>query len=184
MDTDPPEDSEPSVSDREIRKLETIHRVAAETINRQVDRFHVLEQKVWRHSALLGVILGAFAISAPRALQTLRNGTGVASCLFGASYFGTLVISGAGLLCFIMAMQYEVLRTDPIKRDEDFVDRHGEKSYARSLVDLARSAEEGFKDNRPAFDRKEFWSRWGWRSLPLALVLAAVALATFAFMQL
>lgn len=180
----PAGDDDP-LSDRRIQHFETIHRVAADALRRQVDSFHTIEQKVWRHTALLGVILGAFAVSSPRAFKTLNEATGLASCVFELAYFGTLLFSALGLLCFVMAVKYDVLWEHPISENESFVDAQGRKeSYARSLVSLARGAEEAFRENRPMLEAKASWANLGWWSLPIVLFLGSVALGSFACLKL
>lgn len=175
------ESREEGPSERDLRNLETIHEVAVTSLQRQVDHFREIEEKVWRHAALLGVVLGVFAVGLPRVLKFLRSSSGEGVTLFLLLYVGAMGTAAFGILCFIMAMQYEILWVDPV--EDDLVKKLGRKSYPRSLVALAKTAVRNYGRNEEPFDRKEFWARLGWWSLPTTLVAVAGSVVLFFVIQ-
>lgn len=170
------------MSDDFVPQMETLQRVAESSLRAQVERFRAIEEKVWRHAALLGVVLGAFVISIPQALKLIRQGSTLTARVFAGSYYATMVVALLGLFCFIMAMRYEELHTEPLR--EGFVDSLGGKKHVLLLTALARGMEEGYEKNRDAFDRKEWWARLGWWSLPPVLLFSGVAFGSYALLQL
>lgn len=172
-------------SDREIAHLETLFRVTQGSLQRQLDHFHAIENKVWKHAALLGIVLGAFAVSIPTVLKEIEAGSGIPASAFAVSYFLTLLVSLAGLFCFAMAMRYEMLDASPLS--SDFVRKHSKKGYARSLVALARGAESAYMKNRRTsgpIERKLVWAKRGWGLLQSGLVLILIALISFLILVL
>lgn len=169
-------------SDPDTEALELLQEVGEQSLGRQLEAWHRVEEKVWRHAALLGLLLGAFAISLPTALETIRTNDGLVACLFLVSYFGLALDGLLGLFCFAMAMGWEVLVTDPMH--EGFVEEYAEKDYDRVLVALAKSAEDSVQHNLDKFRKREDWALAGWRTVVVAPWLVGLSLIFYATMTL
>lgn len=169
------------MTDDETDKLELIHEITTGALRRQVERFHSTERKVWRHAALLGLVLTVLSVGGPRALSAYQSGGGLVVWIFAVSYTGAVVAAFWGVFCFVMAMRYEVLGVDPMK--EGFVDENLEKGYRETLESLSRGAVDTYLTNKQAFGPKERWSRWGWWALVVAVPTSALALIMYTLLR-
>lgn len=155
------------------KQLELVYRIAEDALKRQIQRFYSVEEKVWRHAALVGLVLGGFLVGLSEAIEVTKATRGILTCLFAGAYGSTILAALAGLVSFTMAMQYEILGVNPL--DRDFADRYlgNAYDYDESLKRITRGTiDTYFQNEKQAFEAKETWAGRGWWCL-LAVVIGS-----------
>lgn len=169
--------SDDSEGSPRVETAELLYEIAEEELVRQSDHFHRIEEKVWRHAALLGILAGGFTVSLPAALNQLQSDGTAVVCLFGVAYFLLAADLLSGLWCFAMAMRYDVLGVGVFR--EGFLERYREVSYPDLVEVLSESAEEWIEKNQSKFDEKVPWAKRGWVCLVASVPLAGTSLLLY-----
>lgn len=172
--------------DVDDESLELLHATAEQALRRQVESFKASEAKIWRHVALLGAFVGAFAVGLPEAISTFRSSltasAGALPVLFGLSYITMLAFAFSGMVCLALALRWEVLWVDPI--EPDFFEKYSRKEYRRILVALTKGALNGLEKNKTAITKKERWSRKGYQFLMATVAVTGLTLIFYLGLKL
>ncbi len=170
----PPPGTEPEV--HQLRRWEEFYKYAQDSYERAHDRWTAADEKAWKYLSILGLLLGAGAITSGQFAKVFARADTYGEWLFVVSYVAAVVFAVAAFGYFLSALQLQDSSAPPTR--PEMVQFFSQNRYIDILYGLGRDTLAAAEQTRVSVDRKFVAADNGFQLMRLAgvcLLLASVA---------
>lgn len=155
-----------------LKKYEELYALTKSGLELEQARFDLIETKVSRYLAVLGIILGASALGLDEFAKVARRASTFAQCAFLLMYVLLGLVTLTAIVLLLLALRFQTMKVPPMRKE--LLEHFREHRYVDVLYAMSKRYLEATRESRLVNVRKLRKAVFGYRCTMAVVLLVAI----------
>jgi hypothetical protein len=165
----------------DVARWESFYGYANESYARVQERWSAADEKAWKYLSILGIVIGAGALTSGQIARVFARPTTYLDGLFVCACIASAALVLASFICYLQALQLKALQAPPTGKE--MLDFLVKTQHLEVLYNLGREVLAAADEGRIALEKKLKSADNGFQLMRLAGVCLLVAYLAFFWIQ-